>query len=43
MLELVKERPSNPIKYLALYLIRHDPARAGTVQSTGGSSGAAGK
>mmetsp|Transcript_45748 Transcript_45748/g.50994 ORF Transcript_45748/g.50994 Transcript_45748/m.50994 type:complete len:192 (+) Transcript_45748:44-619(+) len=43
MSELVKERPSNPIEYLASYLIRHDPARAGTVQSTGGSSGAAGK
>jgi len=43
MSELVKERPSNPIEYLASYLIRHDPARAGTVQSTGGASGATGK
>jgi hypothetical protein len=31
MSELVKERPPNPIEYLASYLIRHDPARAGTV------------
>lgn len=31
MSELVKERPANPIEYLASYLIRHDPARAGTV------------
>jgi len=30
MSELVKERPANPIEYLASYLIRHDPARAGT-------------
>lgn len=33
MSELVKERPANPIEYLASYLIRHDPARAGTVNS----------
>ena len=33
MSELVKERPPNPIEYLASYLIRHDPARAGTVGS----------
>lgn len=30
MSELVKERPANPIEYLASYLLRHDPARAGT-------------
>lgn len=29
MSELVKERPNNPIEYLANYLIRHDPQRAG--------------
>lgn len=29
MSELVKERPANPIEYLASYLIRHDPQRAG--------------
>jgi hypothetical protein len=29
MSELVKERPANPIEYLAAYLIRHDPQRAG--------------
>jgi len=31
MSELVKDRPPNPIEYLAAYLLRHDPARAGTV------------
>jgi hypothetical protein len=31
MSELVKERPANPIEYLAQYLMRHDPSRAGTV------------
>jgi hypothetical protein len=30
MSELVKERPANPIEYLAEYLMRHDPSRAGT-------------
>ena len=29
MTELVKERPANPIEFLASYLIRHDPQRAG--------------
>ena len=29
MAELVKERPANPIEYLASYLIRNDPQRAG--------------
>lgn len=29
MSELVKERPNNPIEYLANYLIRHDPQRVG--------------
>jgi protein dpy-30 len=27
MSELVKERPANPIEYLANYLIKHDPQR----------------
>ncbi|OEU16672.1 Dpy-30-domain-containing protein [Fragilariopsis cylindrus CCMP1102] len=31
MSELVKERPANPIEYLAQYLMRHDPSRAGIV------------
>mmetsp|Transcript_30824 Transcript_30824/g.47589 ORF Transcript_30824/g.47589 Transcript_30824/m.47589 type:complete len:161 (-) Transcript_30824:50-532(-) len=34
MSELVKERPANPIEYLASYLIRHDPQRAGTTGGT---------
>lgn len=34
MSELVKERPSNPIEYLAQYLIRHDPQRVGAPPST---------
>jgi hypothetical protein len=25
MSELVKERPANPVQFLASYLIRHDP------------------
>lgn len=29
MAELVKERPPNPIEYLASYLLKHDPQRAG--------------
>ncbi len=29
MSELVKERPANPIEYLASYLLRNDPQRAG--------------
>lgn len=33
MSELVKERPSNPIEYLAQYLIRNDPQRVGAPQS----------
>eukprot|EP00542_Grammatophora_oceanica_P014703 CAMPEP_0194027712 /NCGR_PEP_ID=MMETSP0009_2-20130614/1807_1 /TAXON_ID=210454 /ORGANISM="Grammatophora oceanica, Strain CCMP 410" /LENGTH=133 /DNA_ID=CAMNT_0038666863 /DNA_START=72 /DNA_END=473 /DNA_ORIENTATION=- len=32
MSELVKERPSNPIEYLATYLLKHDPQRAGSQQ-----------
>ena len=41
MSELVKERPANPIEYLASYLIRNDPARAGTVAvSAAGKPGA---
>jgi len=39
MSELVKERPPNPIEYLASYLLRHDPARAGTIQPTGDVAG----
>jgi len=27
MSELVKERPANPIEYLASYLLQHDPQR----------------
>jgi hypothetical protein len=34
MSELVKERPANPIEYLASYLIRHDPQRAGAPPSS---------
>jgi hypothetical protein len=34
MSELVKERPANPIEYLASYLIRHDPQRAGATPSS---------
>jgi hypothetical protein len=33
MSELVKERPSNPIEYLANYLVRHDPQRAGSTSA----------
>eukprot|EP00538_Stauroneis_constricta_P007115 CAMPEP_0119546622 /NCGR_PEP_ID=MMETSP1352-20130426/964_1 /TAXON_ID=265584 /ORGANISM="Stauroneis constricta, Strain CCMP1120" /LENGTH=210 /DNA_ID=CAMNT_0007591343 /DNA_START=117 /DNA_END=750 /DNA_ORIENTATION=- len=29
MCELVKERPNNPIEFLAAYLLKHDPSRAG--------------
>jgi len=29
MSELVKERPHNPIEWLAAYLLKHDPQRAG--------------
>ncbi|GAX27006.1 protein dpy-30 [Fistulifera solaris] len=33
MSELVKERPANPIEYLANYLLKHDPQRiAATAQ-----------
>lgn len=27
MSELVKERPANPIEFLASYLLQHDPQR----------------
>jgi Dpy-30 motif len=27
MSEMVKERPPNPIEYLASYLLKHDPQR----------------
>jgi len=30
MSELVKERPSNPIEWLARYLVQHDPQRVGS-------------
>jgi hypothetical protein len=30
MSELVKERPANPIEYLANYLLKHDPQRITT-------------
>jgi hypothetical protein len=33
MSELVKERPANPIEYLANYLVRHDPQRVGSSNS----------
>jgi hypothetical protein len=29
MSELVKERPSNPVEWLADYLLKHDPQRQG--------------
>jgi len=29
MSELVKERPANPIEFLASYLLRNDPQHAG--------------
>jgi hypothetical protein len=29
MSELVKERPANPVEWLASYLLKHDPQRAG--------------
>jgi protein dpy-30 len=29
MSELVKERPANPVEWLASYLLQHDPQRAG--------------
>ena len=29
MSELAKERPPNPVEWLASYLIQHDPQRAG--------------
>ena len=28
MSQLVKERPANPIEFLASYLLQHDPQRA---------------
>lgn len=35
MSELVKERPANPIEWLARYLIQHDPQRAGATPQPG--------
>ena len=32
MSELVKERPANPIEYLANYLLQHDPQRTAAAQ-----------
>lgn len=29
MSELAKERPPNPVEWLAAYLIKHDPSRQG--------------
>ena len=29
MSQLVKERPPNPIEFLASYLLQHDPQRSG--------------
>mmetsp|Transcript_17544 Transcript_17544/g.26641 ORF Transcript_17544/g.26641 Transcript_17544/m.26641 type:complete len:160 (-) Transcript_17544:64-543(-) len=44
MSELVKERPSNPVEWLAAYLLKHDPQRAGanTSSSIPSSQGAQG-
>jgi hypothetical protein len=35
MSELVKERPENPVEYLASYLLQHDPKKK-TGMPTGG-------
>jgi hypothetical protein len=35
MSELVKERPPNPVEWLAAYLVRHDPQRAGATAQPG--------
>jgi hypothetical protein len=35
MSELVKERPPNPIAWLAQYLVQHDPQRAGATPQQG--------
>ena len=32
MSELVKERPANPIEFLASYLLQHDPQRIASSQ-----------
>jgi len=32
MSELVKDRPANPIEYLASYLLQHDPQRIASSQ-----------
>lgn len=39
MAELVKERPPNPIEWLASYLLKHDPQRAGAVGMPGQGMG----
>jgi len=36
MSELVKERPANPIEFLASYLLQHDPQRV-TAPGGGGA------
>jgi len=38
MSQLVKERPPNPIEFLASYLLKHDPQRAipGAAVAAGG-------
>merc|ERR1711957_604043 len=38
MSELVKERPSNPIQWLASYMLRHDPQASSNGGSQGGQS-----
>ena len=37
MSELVKERPANPIEFLAAYLLRNDPSKVGA--NPGGAGG----
>jgi hypothetical protein len=38
MSELVKERPANPVEWLASYLLQHDPQRAGAGPAPNNSS-----
>lgn len=40
MSELVKERPANPVEWLASYLLQHDPQRAGTGPTTAAAAAA---
>ena len=39
MSELVKERPHNPIEWLAAYLLQHDPQRQPPAGGGGGGGG----